>query len=233
MLFVHNFMSTQPISEISPVNNTISKTIEIDRTGPDMNPIAITKLGINDLNATIPRPLSHRYDVVSILSNWRLYKTWNIATEGGVTIDHSKIIWNGIAFTKLADYVRLVRADLEILMKVTSQAQQVGCIDARVIPHTTMTLSPIVGAVHSPFCISSVSFKLIPLGMNSDHQFTIPWNANVDYWNQADPNWSFRHGYLSLTTPVAHPIAEVPFTPYAQIFVRYVNVEFAGMSLHG
>lgn len=233
MLSVLIYMSTQPISEVTPVTNTISKTIEIDRTGPDMTPIAMTKIGISNLEPTISRPLSHRYDVVSLLSNWRLYKTWKIDVEDLVDISHTKEIWNSIVYSDLAKYVQLVRADLEILVKITSQAQQVGCVRAAIIPSYRMSDPNLSNDIHFPFTVSSVPFKLIPLGINSDHQFLIPWNSNVEYWNRPATGSAIRHGFLRLNVLVKHPIAEVPFTPFAQIFVRYVNVEFAGMVLNG
>lgn len=226
-------MSTQPLTEVSETTNTVTKTVEITRTNPDVI-LPFTKFAIGKPLSSIPKPLSHNYDVVSLLSNYRLYSTWDMSEDTVHTIAHDMTLFHTLAASSLVKYVNYFSGDLQVLIKLVSNAQQVGCMRAVTWPSTDQENgTTILSQIHYPYSLSTVSWELIPFGMNSEHTYTIPWNSVVPYWRINLTGNQLEHGFFRLTTQVQHPIESVTFKPTVQVYIRYVNMRFSAMQMSG
>lgn len=226
-------MSTQPLSEIAPTPNTVSKSIEIATTGKEMDPIGIQKFALLNPKLTIHKPLNMRYDPYILLSNWYLYSTVDLNSFDSMDLSHDKILFNALPTSSMLNYFQYSRCDLEIMCKIVSNVQQVGAVRFSLIPPVSNSDSArFLEPFYFPFTYSSVSWKIVPFGMNSEHTFVIPWNSTIPYWRQRVDQAQLHHGKLRILPFMKQPIESVVYKPTMQIFIRYTNVETAGLFLN-
>lgn len=141
--------------------------------------------------------------------------------------------------SRLLDYIQYIAADMQVMYKLTSNAQQVGYNTVSLKVPFGYNFSDNNRFLNKYLDLGSESsmgitfpWKLIPFGMNSETIVTIPWNSVVPYWRAQTIGEQIVHGQVRWKVEAVETTENIPFTPIVQVFIRYVNVKYSGMLIN-